>query len=107
MERHAIQAKLIADLIEGLEVFNVRDQLDIPSDLIFERARNLAAMMLGNYLVVPLPTEDEIAEISHYEPRPMLSLEAPRTERPAGVNPYHGWSCMCFTCADAKQRDRS
>jgi hypothetical protein len=53
MERHAIQAKLIADLIEGLEVFNVRDKLNVPSDVELMMTIGAILAVLRNRMGVP------------------------------------------------------
>lgn len=107
-------ASLLSDVREGLEVFRSRDGVELTDAQIAERTRNIVDGLSKNYAIFALPSEDP--EPAHlYGCRrgacspavaPELRLEL-RTERPAGAVPWHGWSCQCGPCADAKQRDRS
>jgi hypothetical protein len=51
--------RLIATILEGLMVLNVRDQRGIPRDILLERSRNIACAILGNATIEWLPDDGD------------------------------------------------
>lgn len=98
-------SRLVTILADGLRVWVKRGEVALTEDQIFERARNQAQGVLSEFLVVSLPSEPVETEAPEWW-TPLIG-GSPRTERPAGVVPYHGWSCQCMTCHAAKQKERA
>jgi hypothetical protein len=124
-------SRLVAILADGIRVLVKRGDAELTEDQVFERARNQAQAVMGEYMLIRRPELDEavtpVAAIGHGYGCPcgrcpgefrvvVTSTQAGtikgpsfalRDERPAGVVPYHGWSCQCTTCHAAKQKERS
>lgn len=96
MASPSLLAALVADILDGLRVFNSVDKLNIPEALLLARARNIVDGLRGNYSIVALA---EGPERPHWE-TPLI--QGPQS-RPLG----HSWSCRCDRCADARQKERA
>jgi len=57
MSRELAEA-IVADIAAGLFVLRDRDGIAIAPGLVLERARNIAAAILGNYDVKPIETNN-------------------------------------------------
>jgi len=51
--------RIVADILDGLRVLNTLDGLAIPEDLLWARARNIAAGILANYIVTDHPSKED------------------------------------------------
>lgn len=105
-------SRLVAILADGLRVWVKRGEVALTEDQVFERARNQAQAVMGEYMLIRRPELDElatpVAAIGHGYGCPCGRCPGEfRSTRPAGVVPYHGWSCQCTTCHAAKQKERS
>lgn len=47
----SLRARIVDDLVEGLRVFNTMHGMSIAEDVLLDRARNIAAGLLGNYWI--------------------------------------------------------
>jgi hypothetical protein len=50
--------RLVGDILDGLRVLNTLEGLNIDEDLLWARARNVAAGILANYIVTDHPNEE-------------------------------------------------
>lgn len=121
-------ASLTKDVADGLRAWRTRDHVPLTDHQILERTRNIVANIVGNYFIVPLGEEVTGWTVTTKTDRDGMWLgpfmpdserdaiadrlradfeRDVRASRPPGVVDYHGWSCMCDRCADAKQRERS
>lgn len=57
MASDALISALMKDVAEGLEVFRVRDGVELTDAQIEERCRNMVANLVGNYFIVPIDGE--------------------------------------------------
>lgn len=85
-------AKLLALVGDGIKVLRQRG-VEVTDEQAEERANNIVAGLLGNYLVVELPPEPVEAEAPEWW-TPLIE------GRPVG----HSWSCRCTRCHTYKQR---
>jgi len=50
----SLATQMVEDIAGGLRVLRTRDGMHLPEDRIYERAKNIAAAILGNYVVRPM-----------------------------------------------------
>ena len=68
-------ARLIDELTSAVAVLRTRDKLPVSEEQCRERGRNIAAMLIANYDIRPLP---ELREPYSGPPRPGLDYEHPQ-----------------------------
>lgn len=83
-------AALLAVVGDGIKVLRQRG-VEVTDEQVEERANNIVAAIVGNYMVVPLPDAHTAGfdwDTSFIAGRPL----------------GHTWSCMCTRCAAYKAR---
>ena len=83
---------LVEILANGIRVFVQRGIADLTEDQIYDRARNQAQAILGNYFIVPLPDGVPVRRLDF--DTPLISHPQEFPAKPLG----HGWSCKCDRC---------
>lgn len=54
-----LRRQLVEDVADGIRILRTRDNIDVPEDIVYERARNIVAGLVGNYDVDFPDDEDE------------------------------------------------